>query len=97
MATKLIAQKQWKNAVAFIEVDENSGEVWVYGKFYEDDSCRRRGFPGPKTPVLAVMPEEILQETHSLSSYLSPKSQDLSDFIERIWLQAKNAEPWFDY
>lgn len=97
MATMLIARKQWKNAVAFIEVDENSGETWVYGKFYEDDSIRRRGYPGPQTPVLAVMPEELLQEASSLSSYFAPKSQDLTEFIERIWLQAKNTESWFDY
>ena len=97
MKTNLIAQKRWRNAAAFIEVNTESGEVTVYGKFYTDDGIRRRSYPGPQTPILDVMSGSLLEEVRGLMSTFSKKSDELEKYISKIWKTAQEVEPWFSY
>lgn len=89
--SKIIARKNFSNAVAFIEVDE-CGNCRVYGKFFDNG----RGHSGPCTDTLLTLPSDLLDEVKTLSMS-SPKSQKLSAFCQIIWAKAKEAEPWFRY
>ena len=97
MAKILIARKQWKNAAAFIEVDDTTGMVSVYGKIYEDDGISRRGYPGPETKVLTTMPVSLLQEANTYPSFAAPKSPEMEDFLGEVWKKAKEENSWFSY
>lgn len=92
MCTTLIARKDWSNAAAFIELNKENGEVKVYGKFYMD----RRGYEGPSTEVLAVMPADLLAEAKQ-KSWTDKKSKELASYCKNIWQKAKEVEPWFKY
>lgn len=87
----LIAKKTWRNAAAFIKVDEN-GNCRVYGKFYDEG----RGYPGPETGILKKLSPELLEEAQTLN-FLSPRSSEMEKNIKEIWAMAKEQEPWFKY
>lgn len=92
----LLARKVWSNAAAFVAMNPTTGEVHVYGKFYETDGWRHRGFGGPSTEVLGTVPEDLLEEARTMS-WASPRSQELAIFCQKIFAKAKEVEPWFRY
>lgn len=87
----LIAKKTWRNAAAFIKVDEQ-GNCSVYGKFYDDN----RGHFGPATGTLKTLSPELFEEAQTLN-FLSPRSPELEKVVQEIWELAKKEEPWFSY
>lgn len=89
--SNLIAKKVWRNASAFIKVDEQ-GNCSVYGKFYDGN----RGYPGPATGTLCTLPPDLLEEAQTLN-FLSPHSRELETVIQEVWRLAKEQEPWFTY
>lgn len=88
----LIARKNWGNAAAFVSVNPENGNTYVYGKFYDGG----RGFGGPSTKVLATMPPHLLAEAKNLG-WREPRSQELASFCEQVFAEAKKVEPWFKY
>lgn len=95
----LIAKKSWSNASAFIEVDPQSRVVVVYGKFYEDDGWRRRGYGGPSVHIPELLPQTLVEEVVNRGTWAcsTPMSDELSVFCEKAWKKAKELEPWFAY
>jgi len=96
MENVLLARKNWSNAAAFVSMNPENGNVIVYGKFYEDDGWRRRGYGGPSTEVLGTVPSHLMNEAKNLG-WNSPRSQELASFCEKIFAEAKKVEPWFKY
>ena len=92
----LLARKNWSNASAFISMNPETGSVYVYGKFYEDDGWRRRGYGGPSTDVLGTVPPHLMDEAKNLG-WNTPRSQELDAFCEQTFEKAKEVEPWFKY
>ena len=92
----LLARKNWSNAAAFVAMNPETGEVHVYGKFYEEDGWRRRGFGGPTTEVLDTVPAHLLEEAKKMG-WNTPRSQALAAFCEKVFAKAKEVEPWFKY
>lgn len=92
----LLARKDWSNAAAFVAMNPTTGEVHVYGKFYEDDGWRHRSFGGPTTEILDTVPSNLLEEAKKMS-WNTPRSQALAVFCEGIFQKAKEVEPWFGY
>lgn len=77
-------------------MNPENGNVVVYGKFYEDDGWRRRGFGGPTTEVLDTVPSHLIAEAKNLG-WREPRSQELAAFCEKVFAKAKEVEPWFKY
>jgi hypothetical protein len=92
----ILARKNWSNAAAFVSMNPTNGEVRVYGKFYEDDGLRRRGYGGPSTEILDTVPNHLLAEAKNLG-WRVPRSQELAAFCEQVFAKAKEVEPWFGY
>lgn len=92
----ILARKNWSNATAFVAMNPENGNVHVYGKFYEDDGWRRRGYGGPSTDVLGTVPPHLIDEAQNLG-WNAPRSQELASFCENIFAEAKKVEPWFGY
>ena len=102
METTTIEKKTWKNAEAFIEVNPETLEVKVYGKFHDGG-----GFPGPSTGVLGTIPANLFEQ----ASYLMksgqrlfwmpiPKTEEYAElraFCDNIYAKAKAENPWFSY
>ena len=99
MEKLLIAKKNWSNASAFIEVDPQSRVVAIYGKFYEDDGWRRRGYPGPYVQMDMLLDENLIEEVELRGSCActSQMSDELQAFIDKVWDEARKKEPWFAY
>lgn len=81
METTIIASRSWRNASAFIEVNENN-EISVYGKFYDDG----RGFPGPEVRNLGILPAHLAEE---LKLAPNKRSDEFRAFCQDIWQKAK--------
>lgn len=96
MEEVLLAKKSWSNASAFVAMNPTTGAVHVYGKFYEEDGWRRRGFGGPTTEVLDTVPAHLLEEAKKMG-WNTPRSQALAAFCEQVFAKAKEVEPWFKY
>jgi GNAT superfamily N-acetyltransferase len=92
----LLARKNWSNAAAFVAMNPENGNVFVYGKFYVEEGYRRRGYGGPITEVLDTVPAHLLKEAKNMS-WNTPRSQELAIFSERVFTKAKETEPWFGY
>lgn len=95
MEESYIASRSWRNARAFITVE--NGKVSVHGKFYEEMGYRRMSFPGPCIKNLAVLPEALMEEVQQRDQLLIPgeMSPELKRFVAQIWAQAEEIEPWF--
>ncbi|MBP5698854.1 MAG: hypothetical protein J6W96_04955 [Alphaproteobacteria bacterium] len=99
METILVARKKWSNAAAFIELNPKNGEVRVYGKFYDNG----RGYGGPSTEILGIMPKSLIKEAKKLAEgrvFWNPREAmqpELAAFCDEIWTKAKEVEPWFKY
>ena len=93
---EIIARKTWANAKAFINVNLHTREIEVYGKFYDNG----RGFPGPSTILKYPMPFHILDDVkeHLEKGWpMGSQSEQLADYIQKIWIDAKAEEDWFTY
>ncbi len=93
---ELLARKSWSNASAFIEMNVETGDVRVYGKFYSYDGYRRVSCDGPRTNWFKRVPQELMDEAKKVS-WCDEKSQELEDFCNEVWQEAKQLEPWFEY
>ena len=98
MENENIERKLWNNNAAFIEVDPNTLEVKVYGKF-QDGSW----FSGPSTGVLGKIPEHLFNQAKGMVRlFWSPIPEteeyaELRAFCADIYEKAKKANSWFSY
>ena len=92
----LLSKKTWKNAAAFIEVNEN-GELSVFCKFYDEVG---RGHFGSRTEVLGKLegypeiPQEVIKkiEIKSFSNFLRKIFAPEKVKYQRIVLNQKEIE-----
>ena len=95
--TKLIDRRTYKKngvilAAAFIEYFPASGEVQVYGKFYDNG----KGHRGPETGVIAKVPNELLEEVRQTIWQVDKQSPELQAWCNKIWQKAKEIDDWLE-
>ena len=94
--SEIIARKSWKNAKAFITVDFYTKKIEVSSKFYDDG----RAHSGPSTTLPYTMPQYILDDIkeHIENRWpMGSQSQQLAEYIQKIWIDAQAQENWFTY
>jgi hypothetical protein len=94
--SEIIARKTWSNAKAFIYVNMFTREIRVESKFYDDG----RAHHGPTVTLKYPIPFHILDDVkeHLENGWkIGSQSEQLADYIQKIWIDAKAEEDWFTY
>ena len=94
--SEIIARKTWSNAKAFIYVNMFTREIRVESKFYDDG----RAHHGPTVTLKYPVPFHILDDIkeHLENGWpMGSQSEQLADYIKKIWKDAQEQENWFTY
>ncbi len=75
-----------------MEIDTQTGEVSVYGRYYKEDEERDE----PSTAPLATLPLQLLAEAKK-KNYMDILSEPLDQFFFEVWNKAAKTNPWFNY
>ena len=94
--SEIIARKTWSNAKAYIYVNLFTREITVESKFYDGG----RAHHGPTVPIKYPAPFHILDDIkeHLENGWpVGSQSEQLADYIQKIWIDAKAQEDLFTY
>lgn len=90
--TRYVAYKRWGNAWAFIVLEGR--QISVIGCIYTSDNRFRKG---PSVTIGEIPDDELFNEIHERSCMYDTKSPKLEAYVQQVWQQAKETEPWYNY